>query len=84
MVDSKDKGKLYDDILSILKLKQQVYWVCSCIDFTETLESEYLTSMYEKISIRFKNYRIEVLHGRNSFIAKENSARFIWKCAVNF
>ena len=26
----------------------------------------------------------EVLHGRNSFIAKENSARFIWKCAVNF
>ena len=26
----------------------------------------------------------EVLHGRNSFSAKENSARFIWKCAVNF
>ena len=25
----------------------------------------------------------EVLHGRNSFIAK-NSDRFIWKCAVNF
>ena len=26
----------------------------------------------------------EVLHGRNSFVAKKNSARFIWKCAVNF
>tara|TARA_B100001564_G_scaffold355759_1_gene368654 strand:- start:2690 stop:4762 length:2073 start_codon:yes stop_codon:yes gene_type:complete len=65
LVDSEDKGMLYDDILSILKLNQQVYWVCSCIDFTETLESEYLTSMYEKLSIRFKNYRIEVLHGRN-------------------
>jgi len=26
----------------------------------------------------------EVLHGRNAFSAKENSARFIWKCAVNF
>ena len=26
----------------------------------------------------------EVLHGRNSFIAKKNSDRFIWKCAVNF
>ena len=26
----------------------------------------------------------EVLHGRNSFIAEKDSARFIWKCAVNF
>tara|TARA_E500000178_G_C16964109_1_gene727518 strand:+ start:373 stop:1149 length:777 start_codon:yes stop_codon:yes gene_type:complete len=26
----------------------------------------------------------EVLHGRNSFIPKENSSRFIWKCAIDF
>lgn len=26
----------------------------------------------------------EVLHGRNSFLTKESSSRFIWKCAVNF
>jgi alpha-ketoglutarate-dependent taurine dioxygenase len=25
----------------------------------------------------------ELLHGRNSFIASENSQRFLWKCAVN-
>ena len=62
---------LYNDILRILELNEQVYWVCSCIDFTETLETEYLTSMYEKLSSRFTNCRIEVLHGRND--TEENS-----------
>tara|TARA_B100001564_G_scaffold17623_1_gene13450 strand:- start:2752 stop:4365 length:1614 start_codon:yes stop_codon:yes gene_type:complete len=71
LIDSEDKDGLYDDILKILQLNQQIYWVCSCIDFTETLETEYLTSMYEKLSSRFKNYNIAVLHGRND--PKENT-----------
>ncbi len=71
LVDSEDKDMLYNDILRILELNEQVYWVCSCIDFTETLETEYLTSMYEKLSSRFTNCRIEVLHGRND--TEENS-----------
>ena len=57
LVDSEDKDMLYNDILRILELNEQVYWVCSCIDFTETLETEYLTSMYEKLSSRFTNCR---------------------------
>ena len=71
LIDSEDKDGLYDDILKILQLNQQIYWVCSCIDFTETLETEYLTSIYEKLSSRFKNYNIAVLHGRND--PKENT-----------
>ena len=71
LIDSEEKDGLYDDILKILQLNQQIYWVCSCIDFTETLETEYLLSMYEKLSSRFKNYNIAVLHGRND--PKENT-----------
>ena len=42
-----------DKIRDILKNSGQIYWVCSCIDYTEELEAEYVHGIYEKLKSIF-------------------------------
>ena len=64
LIDDSSKNKLYEEIYKILKNKGQVYWVCSCIDYTETLEAEYVMGVFEKLKSRFSFINIALLHGR--------------------
>ena len=70
LVRSDDKEDLYRNIQKILDSNNQIYWVCSCIDFTETLETEYVTNQFEILSSKFPDFKIGILHGRND--PKEN------------
>ena len=70
LVRSDDKEDLYRNIQKILDSNNQIYWVCSCIDFTETLETEYVTNQIEILSSKFPDFKIGILHGRND--PKEN------------
>ena len=65
-MESTDKSKLYDHILNILLLKEQIYWVCSCINLTESLEAEYVTGIFDTLSTKFASYKIGTLHGKNN------------------
>ena len=65
LVRSDDKEDLYRNIQKILDSNNQIYWVCSCIDFTETLETEYVTNQFEILSSKFPDFKIGILHGRN-------------------
>ena len=42
LINNSSREKLYKEIEKILYEEGQVYWVCSCIDHTETLEAEYV------------------------------------------
>ena len=53
MIDHDNRSILYDNISKILNNEEQVYWVCSCIDYTESSESEYVQGIYEDLSNRF-------------------------------
>ena len=64
LVRSSSKNKLYEQIAEILNNKGQVYWICSCIDYTEALEAEYVMGVYEKLKAIFINSNISFLHGR--------------------
>jgi len=70
LVRADDKEDLYRNIQNILDSNNQIYWVCSCIDFTETLETEYVTNQFEILSGKFADFKIGILHGRND--PKEN------------
>ena len=70
LVRSDDKEDLYRNIQNILVSNNQIYWGCSCIDFTETLETEYVTNQFEILSSKFPDFKIGILHGRND--PKEN------------
>ena len=66
LINEQNYEQLYEKILSIIKNKGQVYWVCPCINFTENLEAEYVTGVYEKLLKVFSKYKIGCLHGRQS------------------
>ena len=70
MIDHDKRSILHDNISKILHDKEQVYWVCSCIDYTESSESEYVQGVYEDLSNRFATTSIGMLHGRVD--SKEN------------
>ena len=65
-MESTDKSELYDHILNILLLKEQIYWVCSCINLTESLEAEHVTGIFDTLSTEFASYKIGILHGKNN------------------
>ena len=71
IINHDDRLTLYDDISKVLDKKEQVYWVCSCIDYTESIESEYVNGIYEDLSNRFATTSIGMLHGRAN--SKDNS-----------
>ena len=64
LVKESSRDKLYVEIENILNKKGQVYWVCSCIDYTEELEAEYVLGVYEKLKSRFNSINISFMHGR--------------------
>ncbi len=69
-IESSKKADLYDHIFNILESNEQIYWVCSCINLTESLEAEYVTGIFDSLSDKFPSYKIGILHGRND--SKEN------------
>ena len=71
IISHDDRASLYKDISKVLKKNEQVYWVCSCIDYTESIESEYVQGIYEDLSNRFATKAIGMLHGRAN--SKDNS-----------
>ena len=78
ILSSSNKNELYEHIIDILSSGEQIYWVCSCIDLTESLELEYVTGMFDTLSEKFPSHNIAVLHGRND--TKDNNknmAKFI-------
>ena len=71
ILSSSNKNELYEHILDILSSGEQIYWVCSCIDLTESLELEYVTGMFDILSEKFPSHNIAVIHGRND--TKDNN-----------
>ena len=62
---SNDKlNEVYDIIESELGSGHQGYVVCSLIEQSELLEAESAKDTYNVVKERFKNYRVELLHGR--------------------
>ena len=64
VLNKTQRHDLYNHISNILLCKEQIYWVCSCIDFTESLEVEYAANMVSKLSDRFPSHSIGIIHGR--------------------
>ncbi len=64
LINNSSREKLYKEIEKILYEEGQVYWVCSCIDHTETLEAEYVKGIYENLKLKFPDRNISCLHGR--------------------
>jgi ATP-dependent DNA helicase RecG len=71
ILSSSNKDKLYEHISNTLLSNEQIYWVCSCIDFTESLELEYVAGIFDTLTEKFPSYNIAVLHGRNDI--RENN-----------
>jgi ATP-dependent DNA helicase RecG len=71
ILSSSSKDKLYEHISNTLLSNEQIYWVCSCIDFTESLELEYVAGIFDLLTEKFPSHNIAVLHGRND--TRENN-----------
>ena len=66
-----DRPSLHEKVNKILSNNNQVYWVCSCIDYTEEHEAEYVKGIYDELCSIFTSEKISMLHGRQD--SKENS-----------
>jgi len=64
LIKDQQRDDMYEEIRAILKNSGQIYWVCSCIDYTEELEAEYVHGVYEKLKSIFNLNSISFLHGR--------------------
>ena len=71
ILSSSNKDKLYEHISNTLLSNEQIYWVCSCIDFTESLELEYVAGIFDTLTDKFPSHNIAILHGRND--TRENN-----------
>ena len=60
-----DRLKAYEFISSEIKKGYQAFVICPLIEESDTLEVRSVTEEYEKLSKKiFKNFRIEMLHGK--------------------
>ena len=64
LLKNSERSDLYENINRILKNNEQVFWVCSCIDYTESLEAEYVSGVYDFLCEKFNNIRIDILHSK--------------------
>ena len=64
LLKNSERNDLYKNINRILKNNEQVFWVCSCIDYTESLEAEYVSGVYDFLCEKFNNIRIDILHSK--------------------
>ena len=64
LLKNSERNSLYENINKILKNNEQVFWVCSCIDYTESLEAEYVSGVYDFLCEKFNKIRIDILHSK--------------------
>ena len=64
IISHNSRAELYNQISNILENNEQVYWVCSCINYTESFESEYVQGVFDELSNRFSTATLGMLHGR--------------------
>lgn len=63
---------IYNEILDILKLGQQVYVVCPAIDENEQFNARNVYDIFTKLSNEFKDVaQVSLLHGKMSLYEKE-------------
>ena len=68
---NEDKERAYDFIRKKLNEKEKIYVVCPFIEENEKMEVASIKKKYEEFKERFKNIKIEYLHGRMKGIDKE-------------
>ena len=64
LVKEANRKNMYEEVKEIINKNGQIYWVCSCIDYTDELEAEYVHGVYEKLKTIFNLSTISFLHGR--------------------
>jgi len=67
----KDRPKLYDFVREKVKAGQQAYFVFPLIEESEKLDLKDATKAYEKLKEIFKEFKVEMLHGRMKNQQKE-------------
>lgn len=68
---NEDKERAYDFIRKKLNEKEKIYVVCPFIEENEKMEVASIKKKYEEFMERFKDIKIEYLHGRMKGIDKE-------------
>ena len=68
---NEDKERAYDFIRKKLNEREKIYVVCPFIEENEKMEVASIKKKYEEFKERFKNIKIEYLHGRMKGIDKE-------------
>lgn len=68
---NEEKERAYDFIRKKLNQKEKIYVVCPFIEENEKMEVASIKKKYEEFKERFKNIKIEFLHGRMKALDKE-------------
>jgi len=63
---------VFQKILEILMKRQQVYIVCPLIEESDVFQVNDVQSIFSKITEKFANYRVGILHGKLSNIEKDD------------
>ncbi len=79
LVSPNSKAQMYAKVEQHLKAGKQVFVVCPLIEESDVLKVLSAEKVYEDLSKKiFKNYKVELLHGRQKSDAKEDTmAQFV-------
>jgi len=64
MINSQDRPFLLNKIETTIKKRQQIYWVCTLIDPSDTISATSAISLHDEITNLMPNWRIGLLHGQ--------------------
>lgn len=67
------RDSVLDRVKSLILEGRQVYWVCTLIDESETIESETALETFQLISNSLKGVKVGLIHGRMSALEKEST-----------
>ncbi len=66
------RDEIIERIKNVCDLGRQVYWVCTLIDESESLQCETAIATSEKLKEKLKNINVDLIHGRMKASEKEN------------
>ncbi len=64
VITPQDRPFLMEKIKTTIKNGQQIYWVCTLIDESDTISATAAISLYDEITSLKPNWRIRLLHGQ--------------------